>query len=70
MGNLNLTDSEFEHLMQIIADSWNEGNASNAADCFGEDAIYAELPDKQLYHGRAELYEFFAVVAAQTFPCR
>ncbi|HSK87565.1 MAG TPA: nuclear transport factor 2 family protein [Anaerolineales bacterium] len=45
--------------MQTVADGWNEGDARKAADCFSEDAIYLEPPDKQLYHGRAELYEFF-----------
>ena len=38
--------------MQTIADGWNEGNAPQAADCFSEDAIYVEPPEKQLYHGR------------------
>jgi SnoaL-like protein len=56
---MKLTTSEFEHLMQTIAEGWNEGNAQKAADCFSEDAIYAELPEKQLYRGRTELYEFF-----------
>ncbi len=45
--------------MQTIADGWNEGNAPQAADCFSEDAIYVEPPEKQLYHGRSELYEYF-----------
>ena len=54
-----MTAAEFERLMHTTADAWNEGNASKAADCFSEDAIYVEPPEKQLYHGRAELYEFF-----------
>jgi hypothetical protein len=45
--------------MKIVADGWNEGDARKAADCFDEDAVYLEPPEKQLYHGRAELYEFF-----------
>jgi len=57
--DMNLTTSEFNHLMQTIADGWNEGNARTAADCFSENAIYVEPPEKQLYHDRAELYEFF-----------
>jgi hypothetical protein len=36
--------------MQTIAAGWNEGNARKAADCFSEDAIYVEPPEKQLYH--------------------
>jgi len=45
--------------MQTVANGWNEGNARKAADCFSENAIYVEPPSKQLYRGRAELYEFF-----------
>jgi hypothetical protein len=59
MGNMKLSTNAFNHLMQTIADGWNEGSARKAADCFREDAIYIEPPEKQLYHGRAELYEFF-----------
>lgn len=54
-----MTRSDFYHLMQTIAEGWNEGNARKAANCFHEDAIYVEPPEKQLYHGRSELYEFF-----------
>ena len=45
--------------MQTIAFGWNEGNPRKAADCFSMEAIYSEPPQKQLYHGRDELYEFF-----------
>ena len=38
MGNLTIGKSEFESLMQRIADGWNEGDARQAADCFCEDA--------------------------------
>ena len=59
MGNLRMTAHKFEQLMQTVADGWKEGNARKAADCFREDAVYIEPPEKQLYRGRAELYEFF-----------
>jgi ketosteroid isomerase-like protein len=59
MGNIKTNSSEFNQLMQAIADGWNKGNARKAADCFSEDVVYVEPPDKQLYHGRAELYDFF-----------
>jgi hypothetical protein len=45
--------------MQTVADGWNEGNARKAADCFSENAIYTEPPDKQVYKGREALFEFF-----------
>jgi len=54
-----ISTDEFNPLMQTIAEGWNDGNAPRAANCFSEDAIYLEPPDKQLYRGRAELYEFF-----------
>ena len=50
---------EFEKLMQTVADGWSEGNARKAADCFAEDAIYVEPPDKQVYRGREALFRFF-----------
>lgn len=49
----------FTKLMNTIAAGWNEGNARKSADCFSEDTIYIEPPDKQVYHGRDALYEFF-----------
>lgn len=55
----NMTATQFNQLMQTIADGWNEGNARKAADCFSPDAMYIEPPDKQVYRGRDELYEFF-----------
>jgi ketosteroid isomerase-like protein len=51
--------AKFERLMQTVAAGWNEGNARKAADCFTEDAIYTEPPDKQLYKGREALFKFF-----------
>jgi hypothetical protein len=54
-----LTSVEFRSLMQTIADGWNEGNARKSANCFAEDAIYTEPPNKQFYRGRESLYEFF-----------
>lgn len=50
---------QFRQLMNTLADGWNTGNARQAAECFTEDAIYVEPPDKQIYRGRAELYRFF-----------
>lgn len=55
----NITSAEFQTLMQTVADGWSEGNARKAADCFTDDAIYTEPPDKQLYKGREALFKFF-----------
>jgi hypothetical protein len=43
---------DFVRLMNTVADGWNEGNAQKAADCFADNAVYAEPPDRQLYVGR------------------
>jgi SnoaL-like domain len=55
----HITAAKFQTLMQAVADGWSEGNARKAADCFTEDAIYTEPPDKQLYKGREALFKFF-----------
>jgi hypothetical protein len=67
---MKLTSKGFEQLMQTVSQGWNEGNARKAADCFSEDAVYVEPPDKQLYHGRAELYEFFGGDAGTDLPMK
>jgi len=63
-----LTTQEFERLMVTVSEGWNKGDARTSAlaggaresaECFSEDAIYVEPLDKQLYHGRPELDEFF-----------
>jgi hypothetical protein len=54
-----LTSDEFATLMQTVAAGWNEGDARKAANCFTEDAIYTEPPDKQKYKGREALFKFF-----------
>ena len=50
---------EFRRLLQTVADGWNAGDARMAADCFTEDAIYVEPPDRQRYVGRHQLAGFF-----------
>jgi hypothetical protein len=55
----NITQPEFVVLLQRLADGWNQGNAEQAANCFTEDALYTEPPDKQYYNGREALYQFF-----------
>ena len=67
---MNLTFKDFEQLMQTVSQGWNEGNAREAADCFCEDAVYVEPPDKQLFHGREELYEFFGGDAGTDRPMK
>jgi len=53
------TAAQFENLIRTVAAGWNEGNAKKAADCYTEDAIYTEPPDRQVYVGQKALYEFF-----------
>lgn len=54
-----MSQAEFRALLQRLADGWNENDARKAAECFTEDAVYTEPPDKQEYRGRPRLYEFF-----------
>jgi hypothetical protein len=54
-----LTSAAFRELLETVAAGWNEADARRAADCFAEDAIYLEPPDRQHYRGRQALYEFF-----------
>lgn len=58
-GADKITGAQFKSLMHTVAAGWNEGNARKAADCYTEDALYTEPPDKQVYPGRKALYEFF-----------
>lgn len=51
--------NNFKKLMLNIAESWNTGNPQRAAECFAQDAIYMEPPDKQYYKSRSELQAFF-----------
>ena len=53
------TTPQFEALMNTVAAGWNEGDPRKAADCYTEDALYTEPPDRQVYRGREALYEFF-----------
>ena len=54
-----ITAVQFRSLMDTVAAGWNESDARKAADCYTEDAIYTEPPDKQVHVGRKALYEFF-----------
>ena len=56
---LHIGAEDFERLLERLRDAWNRGDAREAADCFAEDAVSIEPPDRQLYRGRAELYRFF-----------
>lgn len=58
-NSTDFTSTQFQRLLQTLADAWNKGDAVKASGCFTEDAIYTEPPDKQVYKGRKELFEFF-----------
>jgi ketosteroid isomerase-like protein len=69
-GAERITTAQFKSLMQRVADGWNEGNAKKAADCYTEDALYTEPPDKQVYSGRKALYDFFGGDAKPESPMK
>jgi hypothetical protein len=62
-----LTAEHFVSLMQTIADAWNSGDASKAASCFVEDAIYSAPPSSG-HHGRQKLYDYFGGKGGRPLP--
>jgi hypothetical protein len=53
------SEIQFITLMRTMAEAWNEGNARKAADCFADNAVYLEPPDRQVYVGKEAIYAFF-----------
>src|SRR5262245_51635763 len=51
--------AELRRVLDDLALAWNAGDSTSAADCFTEDAVYTEPPDKQVYRGRQALHRFF-----------
>jgi hypothetical protein len=43
-----LSAEGFRRLLDTVAAGWNEGDARRAADCFADDAVYLEPPDRQV----------------------
>ncbi len=54
-----MNTQQFKQLLDILAEGWNEGNAKKASDCFTDDALYVEPPDKQFFKGRDQLFRYF-----------
>jgi hypothetical protein len=65
-----IREEEFIKLMTTVSDGWNEGNARKSADCFTEDAVYMEPPNRQVYVGRKAIYEFFGGPSKPDPPMR
>jgi hypothetical protein len=53
-----MTSADFESLMSTLASAWNRGDITTAMRYFTADIVYHEPPDRQLYVGLDELYEF------------
>jgi hypothetical protein len=47
----------FDALMHGLARAWSTGDARTAADCFTDDIVYVEPPDRQRYVGRDAVFE-------------
>lgn len=54
-----MNQQEFETVMQTIANGWNTKNPKAAVECFSDNAIYIEPPNKQFIKGTDELYHYF-----------
>ena len=50
---------EFKQLMQTVADGWNNYAPEKSVECFTDDIIYMEPPDKQLVIGKENLFKYF-----------
>lgn len=50
---------QFKILMQTVADGWNNFEPKKSVECFTEDVIYIEPPDKQLVVGKENLFKYF-----------
>jgi hypothetical protein len=57
----------FRAVMKAIADGWNQGNATLAASCFAEDAMYSSPPSPSR-NGRKALYEYFGGATGRDMP--
>ena len=63
-----ISSQDFKKLLNAVADGWNSGDARMAADCFTEDAVYMEPPDKQLYQDKNDIFDFFGGVQGRPEP--
>jgi len=54
-----INEKYFTEVLTNIANGWNEGNATFAAQYFADSAVYEEPPGNQLHKGRKEIFEFF-----------
>jgi uncharacterized protein (TIGR02246 family) len=57
----------FERLLHELAEGWATRDASRAAACFTDDAVYMEPPDQQLFVGREQLTAYFGPLEAGTY---
>jgi ketosteroid isomerase-like protein len=49
--------ADFTSLMSRLADAWSTGDVDAATDCFADDVVYVEPPDRQRYVGRDAIFE-------------
>jgi hypothetical protein len=59
--------NEFSKLMSKLANAWMNRSTNTALECFKEDAIYMEPPDKQLYIGHVQLKPYFDALREGVF---
>lgn len=54
-----MNSSEFRVLLTTVAQAWNEADTKKALNCFTDDAIYMEPPDRHFFQKRTELEVLF-----------
>lgn len=58
-SNDQISEVEFQELMNNIAEGWSTQNTEKALISFSKDAIYMEPPNIQYYRGHKELKPYF-----------
>lgn len=62
-----LDSSGFVKLVSQLAAAWAACDATAAAACFTNDAVYMEPPDRQLFTGHGELVAYFSPLESGTY---
>ena len=61
-----LTEPDFESLLDTLARAWETQNTATAVSLFTMDAVYMQPPDVQLFVGRAQLASYFGALRPGT----
>jgi ketosteroid isomerase-like protein len=63
---LSISKSEFENLMQQLANAWSAQDTNAAVSCFTENATYMQPPAEQYYKGHDQFRLYFGALKPGT----